>query len=141
MILSDCWIFLFLCFHHKILSTHVQCMLLYTFVYYSLLSMCCQNSVRGRLKKILSIRKEPMLSGFLTLNAQSILPQSISLMCTYMCTRPSPQHDTGTHKLINNRNPHKIVYAQQFCEFSHDDAQSISFISFYMCTRSSLATT
>ena len=34
------------------------------------LSMCHQNSVRFRLK-ILSIRKEPMLSGFLTLNAQA----------------------------------------------------------------------
>ena len=36
------------------------------------LSMCCQNSVWN----ILSIRREPMLSGFLTINAWIILPHA-----------------------------------------------------------------
>ena len=39
------------------------------------LSMCRQNSNRGW-PEIISIRKEPMLSGFLTLNARSILPHA-----------------------------------------------------------------
>ena len=37
-------------------------------------SACAVRTPLGVDWKILSIRKEPMLSGFLTLNAQSILP-------------------------------------------------------------------
>ena len=39
-------------------------------------SVCAVRTPLGVDRKILSIRKEPMLSGFLTLNAQSILPHA-----------------------------------------------------------------
>ena len=39
-------------------------------------SVCAIRTPLGVDRKILSIRKEPMLSGFLTLNAQSILPHA-----------------------------------------------------------------
>ena len=39
-------------------------------------SVCAVRTPLGVNRKILSIRKEPMLSGFLTLNAQSLLPHA-----------------------------------------------------------------
>ena len=39
-------------------------------------SVCAVRTLLGVDRKIVSIRKEPMLSGFLTLNAESILPNT-----------------------------------------------------------------
>ena len=41
-------------------------------------SVCAVRTPLGVDRKILSIRKEPMLSGLVSLNAQSILPHAIS---------------------------------------------------------------
>ena len=45
---------------------------------HSVCTVCTITTLLGINRKILSIRREPMLSGFLTLNAQSILPHNES---------------------------------------------------------------
>ena len=64
------------------------------------LSMCHQNSDIGVDWKILSIRKESMLNGFLTRNAQSILPYVRST--PIKLSPPLPPSLYHTHTLLNS---------------------------------------
>ena len=61
------------------------------------LSMCHQNSDIGVDWKILSIRKESMLNGFLTRNAQSILPYVRSTPIKLSPPLPPSRYITHIH--------------------------------------------
>ena len=59
---------------------------------------CAIRTLLGVDRKILSIRKEPMLSGLLTLNAQSISPHAGNKSICYVMRR---KHATGNKETVS----------------------------------------